>query len=114
MKQYFIRLLSDEIQFDEVPQSVFDKRQYALNEDGEPRYHPDDYVVVEGATIERLQLSDCGTRSVGLLCRAMGIPEAKGPSGTFVHEPTHIKFRDKRSEWLLDIKSGDEYKLRKK
>ena len=115
MKRFFVRLNKTEVLFDEVPQTVFAKRDYALSDDGETPRYSKNFIVLDGETIEQLNLAECPVNTLGLVCRLLNVtPTTGNVPGGFVRSPSHIKFRDNRRAWLVELSTGLEYRQAQK
>lgn len=119
---YFIRLKTEFpnkqfIAFEEVTADVFEDREFALNDEGMPRYH-NDYIIVDNGEIIHMELSDCHINAIGLICRFLKIPAFTGtmPDG-IVRTPSHIRFQKKTAKkdnvWLLECATGIKFKAQK-
>jgi hypothetical protein len=107
--RYLVRL-ANEFAFEEVPESIFAKRIFAVDDEGNPRYSNDHVIIFEGH-ICLMHLENVGTDTLGRIMRAIGvtIPTNSVPNG-FIREPSHVKFREKGRRFLIEATTGQRYK----
>jgi hypothetical protein len=97
--------------FDEVDAEVFANRQFAVLDDGNPRY-TDNYAT-EDAGGYRFHFVGASVRLLSIIMRVFSVPAApSGVPGGWLEEPEMIGFVKGRSRYYYHVPTGDKY-LRK-
>ena len=108
--RYFVRLaIEKEIVFEEVSETIYNRREQALNDAGKARY-TDQRFMVNGCTFLECNLAGLHVDVLGKLCRLFSVSLPIGAS-VFIQEPTHIKMRGRGESFsLIEVGTGVEYK----
>ena len=113
--RYFVRLVleDNQVAFEELSEIVFKDRKFALNQEGNPRYH-DNYVIFDGNVIKEMILNDVPAAMTILgLCRALSISPnhstLANPQG-FIRETGIIPFKKGNSKFIISTVDGAKYK----
>lgn len=115
-KRFIIRLNDENSQipkFEEVTELVFNNRQYALTDNGEKaRYLPEDYIVVNGSTIEKCSLNSVSNDVLSILTRMFSVrPFDSKVEGGYLKSPTHVKFKKANSQFLIELLTDIKYRV---
>lgn len=98
--------------WEEVTKEVFENRKFALSDDeSAPRYNSDFAVINNVTKVINVNVTSGNTNSLGILMRFFKIspPVGSTPEG-FVKTPTTILFKNNRTSYLLNLKTGNKYK----
>lgn len=109
--KYVVRVQGSD-SFEELTESAFIDRKFAVTDDGKPRYIPDQYVIQDDSgKITEMQFRDAGKQIVGMICRYLGAIDTQSSiAGGFVRTPSHIKFVKNNSRFLLEQATGKKYR----
>jgi hypothetical protein len=105
--KYFIQLVESNLKFECVDQHVFDNRNFALADDGGPRYTANWFSSIPGSVDIH-----CDNLSPGLIAginRMVGNPTTQQGLGTFT-EPDSVSFRRGRGEYLYKLTDQTKWK----
>lgn len=112
--KYLLKLASGEGKgyFEMVNKYTYDNYKSALADDEiNPRYEPNDWVVVNDDGSISMQLNNGSRQDLGILLRGLELPSVTGTvPGGFIREPATVKFRIRNTMRLLDLKTGKLYK----
>lgn len=111
--RYLIRLNGEQCQFEEVTETVFQQRKYAVDDKGEPRFAEQYAVLNDAGNIVQMRLDGMNLAHFGSLARALGVIIPTGSNGSaFVKDCGPIRFH-KRGQTTLVTPNGEIFTLRK-
>ena len=110
--QYYLQLRKDNQIFEKVTKFVFDKRDRALDDQGEPRY-TDSYFTVDSKGKLKFNLDGIDKTIIAIIGRMLGgVPDVKHTSkeGGYCQEPDFVTFRiGSATEIVHNLATGDSY-----
>lgn len=112
MKKFYIRLATDRFQIEEVNESTFNRRKFAVTDDGGIRFNYDEYLIVEGGIIREITLKSLTNANFGFIARLCGVSIPTGTSD-FLVPLGPVMFKN-RGCVVLVTPNGNEFKQTKK